>query len=88
MPQSEFRSWLAEYELEPFGERRADLRAALIAWTVASVFSKKGHQPDINSFLLDFETKLEQVNEEQSKKPQITAQQMQAIFGGTISKKQ
>lgn len=37
MSSSEFTEWLAFAELEPFGEWRADLRAGIIASTVANV---------------------------------------------------
>lgn len=41
---SQFRYWLAYYELEPFGEERGDLRAGIIASTIANVHRdpKKG----------------------------------------------
>lgn len=47
--------WAAFYKLEPFGEFRADLRAALIACTIANVSrdKKKQRKPfDIKDFLL------------------------------------
>jgi hypothetical protein len=37
MSSSEFTEWMAFYELEPQGEWRADLRAGIIASTIANV---------------------------------------------------
>lgn len=37
MSSSEFTEWIAFYELEPQGEWRADLRAGIIASTIANV---------------------------------------------------
>jgi hypothetical protein len=37
MSSSEFTEWMAFAELEPFGEWRADLRAGIIASTIANV---------------------------------------------------
>jgi hypothetical protein len=34
---NEFTDWMAYAELEPFGEERADLRAGIIASTIANV---------------------------------------------------
>jgi hypothetical protein len=36
MSSREFAEWMAYYELEPFGEERADLRSAIVASTVAN----------------------------------------------------
>ncbi len=36
MPYAEFIQWLAVYRLSPFGDERADLRAGIIASTVAN----------------------------------------------------
>ena len=33
----ELSEWMVYYELEPFGEERADLRAGIVASTVANV---------------------------------------------------
>lgn len=38
----QLQEWVAYYELEPFGEERADLRAGIIAATSANVWRKKG----------------------------------------------
>ncbi len=52
----EFSEWLAYDEVEPFGERRADLRSGIIAATVANVSRPKGrrvYKP--KDFMPDFE---------------------------------
>lgn len=37
IPSTLFAEWMAFYRLEPFGEWRADLRAGIIASTIAEV---------------------------------------------------
>ena len=41
----ELTEWRAYCGIEPFGEERADLRAGIVASTVANVFRKSGTQP-------------------------------------------
>lgn len=41
MPYAEFIRWQAFYQIEPFGVRRDNLHAAMIASTVANCHSKK-----------------------------------------------
>jgi hypothetical protein len=41
MPESEFRDWMADYEREPWGEERADMRMARQTWATFQVKSKK-----------------------------------------------
>lgn len=43
MPASLLRAWMRYYTLEPFGEARADVRAAIIAATVFNM--QRGRQP-------------------------------------------
>ncbi len=40
----QFAEWQAYYELEPWGEERADLRAGIIASTIANVNRGKGQK--------------------------------------------
>ena len=42
MPYPLMRQWLAYDQLEPIGETRADLRAGIIASTIANVQRSKG----------------------------------------------
>lgn len=41
----ELSEWRAYCALEPFGEERADLRAGIVASTMANVFRKSGTKP-------------------------------------------
>ncbi len=40
----QFAEWQAYYQLEPWGEERADLRAGIIASTIANVNRGKGQR--------------------------------------------
>lgn len=57
MGAGEFAAWLAFYQVEPFGEMRADLRAALGATLTANAHRnvKKRKRPfEIGDFLFEF----------------------------------
>ncbi|MGE5619531.1 MAG: DUF4035 domain-containing protein [Sphingomonadaceae bacterium] len=41
----ELTEWIEYAKLEPFGEERADLRAAIVAATIANVYRRKGSKP-------------------------------------------
>ncbi len=45
MPARLLTEWMLFYGLEPFGERRADLRAGIIAATVANANRSKRQRP-------------------------------------------
>lgn len=48
--------WMAYFAIEPFGERRADLRAAIIAATIANAQRAKDSRPfKPQDFMPDFE---------------------------------
>ena len=51
----EFAEWLAYYELEPWGEERADLRAGIVASTIANVHRGKGKAFQPGDFMPDFD---------------------------------
>ncbi len=53
MSCAEVQEWRAYNEIEPFGEERADLRAAIIAQTVADYLSGKSHK--VEQFMPSFE---------------------------------
>jgi len=40
----EISEWIAFYNIEPFGEERADLRSAIIASTMANMWRGKGQR--------------------------------------------
>ena len=44
MPLPTFLEWIEYYKLEPFGEERADLRAGIVASTIANVNRGKGQR--------------------------------------------
>lgn len=57
MSHAEFVEHLADYAIEPWGEARGDLRAALVASTVLNVHRPRGRRPvEIADCLLRFET--------------------------------
>lgn len=45
MPSQEFTDWIAFYELNPFGEERADVRHAINTASVVNCWSKKAYKP-------------------------------------------
>lgn len=45
MSAAQLRGWMAYYNIEPWGEDRGDLRAGIVAATVANAFRKKGSRP-------------------------------------------
>ena len=49
---SEFHQWVAYYEIEPFGEERADLRNAILAATVARIGGNKN--AEVSDFMPTF----------------------------------
>lgn len=78
----DFRELWAYYQLEPWGEERADLRAALIAQTVANRHrDPKQEQPyRLQDFLLTFEA--------QAKPPQRqrqSPQEMRAVLDAFVA---
>lgn len=42
MPARLLTEWMIFYKMEPFGERRADLRAGIVAATIANANRSKG----------------------------------------------
>lgn len=55
MDSYELMEWGALFAIEPWGDVRADLRAALIARTIVSVFGAKNAK--LTDFLLNFDRK-------------------------------
>jgi hypothetical protein len=56
MTSTQFAEWMAYAQLEPWGEERADLRAGIVASTVAnSMRGKKGKPFKPADFIPDFE---------------------------------
>lgn len=84
----EITEWMAYDKLEPFGERRADLRAGIVASTVANVFRNAKEHPRAfraDEFMPDFERGLQrQTWEEQL----ALVEMLNAAFGGRDLRKQ
>lgn len=82
MPQAEFVEWVAYSRIEPFGEERADWRAALVASVIAEVNRntkkrKRAFAP--KDFLLRFEGAKKQTWQSQLQ----FVEMLNAAFGGT-----
>jgi len=66
MPSSLFWEWLGYSEIEPFGEDRADLRAGIIASTIAEVNRDRKKHPQRylpKDFMPRFEHREQSVDE-------------------------
>ena len=64
----EISEWIAFNNIEPFGEQRADLRAAMIACVMANAWRGK-NQPafKLDDFILNFDPPKQQSVEEMKK---------------------
>jgi len=51
MPVAEYRSWMDFYQVEPWGDLRADLRAGIIASTFVRLMGAKGARPKPLDFM-------------------------------------
>ena len=57
----DFAEWMAYSRLEPWGEERADLRAGIVASTIANSNRGKGQKPfKPQQFMPDFEPETEE----------------------------
>ena len=52
MSVEEFFEYWAYNEIEPFGDDREDMRAALTPWLISDFFAKKGKAPKYEEFLM------------------------------------
>ena len=65
MSAQEFAEWIAYSQVEPWGEQRADLRAALICKILADINAPKGKAaPKLEDFMLKFERKEAQTTDQ------------------------
>lgn len=57
MPFRVYREWHAYYQVEPFGEKRADFRSAIVAATIANTMGRRKGQPAfrVEKFMPQFE---------------------------------
>jgi hypothetical protein len=65
MSSREFAEWAAYYQVEPFGEARADLRAAIVAKTMADLWRGEGEPVPIENFLPLLQEPPDEEDEEQ-----------------------
>ena len=72
----ELSEWMAYAQMEPFGEERADLRAAIVAMTVANVNRGKGRAAKVEDFMPKFD------REPDGDQMKFTAERLNAMFGG------
>ena len=95
MPWRVFSRWKRYYEIDPFGEERADLRGAIIAWTVATMMSDKKNRRrlTLESFIPKFARRRESPERKAEQKAEREAQRMlekiktiNAMFGGNVVK--
>jgi hypothetical protein len=78
MSAHEYAEWIAFSRIEPWGEERADYRAALICKVLADINTPKGKQP---MKLTDFLLKFDQEKPTQSTEEMIgTVAQINAIY--------
>lgn len=82
MPYRIYREWQTYATIEPFGDERADLRAGIVASTIANCLARKKGRPAFRpaDFMPLFETK-------QDKTPDDLFEQVKMInwlFGGTF----
>jgi len=76
IPLPLFLEWMDYYDVEPFGEERADLRCAIIAQVVASSIPTKSRKRyKVKDFMPVFEKQPSGAT-----KPTQTTAQMQATF--------
>jgi len=52
MSLDDFFEYVAYNQIEPFGDDREDLRAALVPWMLAGYFAKKHKKPKFKDFIL------------------------------------
>ncbi len=83
---AELQEWMAFYRLEPFGEERADLRAGIVASTVANVNrGKKGRALKPTDFMPFLKTGDQR--QKMRPRPKKLSQQARAILGPLAKKK-
>ena len=76
----ELAEWMQYYELEPFGEERADLRAAIVATTIANSNRRKGKRAFKPA---DFMPRFEKKEEAQSWEQQLAiVEALNSALGG------
>ncbi len=73
-----FMEYMAFNQIEPFGDDREDMRAAIVPSLLSGYFAKKGRVPKFDDFLLS--NMLKQPGE----KPKQSVKQMEEILKGLV----
>lgn len=79
----EFAEWLAYYQIEPWGEERADLRAGIVASTVANVHrtkSQKAYKPE--DFVPKFKVPEKEPDRQTWEEQLMIVEMLNEAFGG------
>lgn len=86
MPEREFLEWQAYYRIEPFGEERADLRAGVVAATVANTSGtvKRGQRPyKASDFVLKFGEQSAAAVDDEADDPEAAIDQRRKVTRAT-----
>jgi hypothetical protein len=83
---AEFCEWLAFAEIEPFGEARADLRAGIIAATVANALSSGRKNYSASDFMPDFSGEKKEQSRIEEMKARIQMAAAWSMKNGNASK--
>lgn len=79
MSSREFAEWQAYYQLEPFGDSRADIRSAMICKVLADINTPKGRtRMKLDDFVPKFESPKAQTPEEMLSRAELANE----AFGG------
>ncbi len=85
LSDAELQEWMAFYRLEPFGEERADLRAGIVAATVANANrGKRGRVLKPTDFM-PFQ-KVDEQRRRRKPDSKKLSQQARAVFGSIAQK--
>ena len=80
MSSYELSEWMAYYNIEPFGDERADLRAGIIASTIVNVHSEKGKRATVPADFMAF--KEQRTKDTSAKSPDDLRAKFDALTGG------
>ncbi|MCH8189083.1 MAG: DUF4035 domain-containing protein [Proteobacteria bacterium] len=88
LSDTELHEWMAFYRLEPFGDERADLRAGIVASTIANVNRGKRGRAKKPTDFMPYRTAAEQRRKALDRPdPKELSQKVRSIFGSMIAKK-
>jgi len=84
MSSQQMAEWMAYARIEPFGDQRADMRAALICCAAVTPYAKKGHLPRLSDWMLSSES--EQENDDADEKAMLGPREMMHVLRGFAGK--